>query len=355
MTPAKRNLGLTLFSFALLYGCGYPGAPLPPALELAQPVSDLHATRQGETVTLTWTAPTLTTEGRNIRHTGASEICRSTQLRQCGTVVDKIPETRSQAGKPQTYTDQLPAPPPTATNASYLYSVRVLNSYDRSAGISNQVRVPAAPTLPPPANFRATLTADEVVLNWNAVAVPNNAPGLRFVYRVFRREGGSNASAVVGNLPVTGEQPPGMVDNSFAWEQTYNYRAAVVTIIPGANGLEQQVEGDLTPPVTIVAHDVFPPARPTGLQAVFSGPGEKRFIDLVWNPDTAPDLAGYNVYRHQDGTSPGKLNSEPVKSPAFRDDAVVPGQTYSYSVSAVDVHGNESAQSEAASETVPEQ
>ena len=52
----------------------------------------------------------------------------------------------------------------------------------------------------------------------------------------------------------------------------------------------KQVEGDDTPPVTVVAHDVFPPATPTGLQAVFSGPGQKPFIDLVWTPNTEPDL-----------------------------------------------------------------
>jgi fibronectin type 3 domain-containing protein len=48
-----------------------------------------------------------------------------------------------------------------------------------------------------------------------------------------------------------------------------------------------------------------------------------------------------------------RINAEPVKTPAYRDANVMPGKSYSYYVSAVDVRGNESARSEEASETVP--
>ena len=48
-----------------------------------------------------------------------------------------------------------------------------------------------------------------------------------------------------------------------------------------------------------------------------------------------------------------KINSELVKSPSYRDTAVASGETYTYSVSAVDVRGNESHQSDPTSEPVP--
>ena len=79
---------------------------------------------------------------------------------------------------------------------------------------------------------------------------------------------------------------------------------------------------------------------PTALQAVFSGPGQSPFIDLIWTPVSDSDLAGYNVYRHQAGQPPVKLNGDLLRTPAFRDLNVVPGQTYFYSVSAVDERGN---------------
>jgi fibronectin type 3 domain-containing protein len=89
------------------------------------------------------------------------------------------------------------------------------------------------------------------------------------------------------------------------------------------------------------------------VQAVFSGPGQQPFIDLIWAPVTAADLEGYNVYRHEAGGVPVKVNTEPIRMPAFRDVQVVSGKKYFYSVSAMDQRGNESARSEEASESVP--
>jgi fibronectin type 3 domain-containing protein len=61
------------------------------------------------------------------------------------------------------------------------------------------------------------------------------------------------------------------------------------------------------------------------------------------------------VYRREEAATPVKINSDLIKSPAFRDTNVVPGQMYIYSVSAVDLRGNESPRSEEANETVPAQ
>jgi fibronectin type 3 domain-containing protein len=98
---------------------------------------------------------------------------------------------------------------------------------------------------------------------------------------------------------------------------------------------------------------VFPPAVPSGVQAVFSGPGQKLFIDLVWAPVADLDLDGYNVYRREEEMVAVKVNSALAKTPAYRDESVVSGKRYFYSVSAVDGRGNESARSEEAEESVP--
>ena len=352
MIFAKPKLVLGLLFLASLAGCGSPGEPLPPSLELAEPVTDLHASRKGDQVTLTWTAPTRTTDGRNIRLRGYTEICRSVDAANpCTAILSRTPALKHPSSVQRSYAERLPEDTQTPT-ASYFYAVRVVNSYGRAAGPSNIVQVPGAPTLSAPENFQAVLSAEGVKLSWDAVPLPRDVNGLHFLYRIYRQETGSKTPEIAMDLPVTEEPPPNVVDHGFVWEHTYNYYATVVTIIPGAGG-SQQVEGDNTPSVTVIAHDVFPPATPSGLQAVFSGPGQKRFIDLVWNADTDADFGGYNVYRREAGTSPQKINSEVVKSPAFRDTNVVPGHEYFYSVSAVDVRGNESSRSEEANETVP--
>jgi fibronectin type 3 domain-containing protein len=230
------------------------------------------------------------------------------------------------------------------------YAINVLNSYGRSAGLSNQVQVPAAPTMPSPSDFHVSLSADGVECRWNANALPS-MPGLRFVYRIYRREQGSKQDSVAGEIPAIPDSTT-FVDHGFEWERTYQYRVTVVTYV-AAGGMDQQVEGADSASVTVPARDVFPPAVPSGLQTVFSGPGQKPFIDLVWAPNTEPDLAGYNVYRREQDTQPVKLNSGLVKAPAFRDAEVLAGHQYHYSVSAIDVRGNESQPSEETSEAAP--
>lgn len=343
-----------------LAGCGVPGGPLPPSLELPRPVTDLHGFRKGNDVHLTWSIPTETTERRAVRRGGVAEVCRSgSELTACGTPVAKISYQPLAPNAPpgartENYSDHLASDPQIAPTSYFFYAVNVLNRYDRSAGLSNQIQILAAPTLPAPPEFKAELTAGGVRLSWNAVSAPS-IPSLRFFYRVYRRESGSNKDVIAGESAAQGETSPTLLDQGFAWEKTYEYRATVVTVVTLSNGNEQQLEGDDTPSLRVFAHDVFPPATPSGLQAVFSGPGQKPFIDLAWTPDTETDLAGYNLFRREGGGQWMKLNSDLIKTPDFQDAGVQPGHKYFYSVSAVDVRGNESPRSEEASEMVPQE
>jgi len=102
--------------------------------------------------------------------------------------------------------------------------------------------------------------------------------------------------------------------------------------------------------------DIFPPGAPENLLVV---PVEKQgaepaHLELSWaiNPET--DIAGYNVYRSDQADSSGnRLNTELLRTPAFRDMNVLPGHRYFYSVTAVDHAGNESPMSAVVSGGVP--
>jgi hypothetical protein len=124
------------------------------------------------------------------------------------------------------------------------------------------------------------------------------------------------------------------------------------------NGDTFTFDAAVSNPQVLFAHDVFPPATPSGVQAVFSGAvaGQPPAIDLTWTPDLDRDLAGYFVFRRlqqEPASAAVKLNTQPVKAPAYHDTAIAAGNTYVYSVSAVDERGNESQPSEEASEQVP--
>jgi hypothetical protein len=330
--------------------------PQPPSLELPKPPSDLRAMRKGDRVTLTWTIPSVTTDRQTARSLGHTRICRAiaVELTQCGTPAGEVTAKPNPgvAGKKiaGSYVDSLPGQ--TQDPSSFVtYAIEVLNADGRGAGLSNQVQVSLARTLPPPRDFAARVTGQGIVLSWTGDVPPANSA--HYLYRVYRSVEGSPQRTLAGELKVGPEQNLTFTDAGIEWERTYEYRAETVTVITQASKPELQIEGDDTAAVKVFAHDVFPPAVPSGLQAVFSGPGQSAFIDLIWAPVTDVDLNGYNVYRHEEGAATARVNVEVVKTPAFRDASVVSGKKYFYSVSAVDVRGNESALSEEANEAVP--
>jgi hypothetical protein len=348
-----------------LAGCGSPGIPRPPSLDLPQPASDLRVVRKGDRAYLAWTVPTETTDGTTLRHLGNTSICRSLDvpMTDCTTPVGEVgaapPAAKaantSAASKVQaSYVDALSASILSGNpEAQLFYSVSIMNQRGRSAGLSNIVSIPAFTSTPPPANFQAKLAAEGVTLSWRRTAKATPAQGVEHSYRVYRREEGTTADSLVGEVPLGTTSNLRLLDQTFEWEKKYEYRATVVTRIHLPGKPVSQFEADDTPVVQVFAHDVFPPAVPSGLQAVFSGAGQQPFIDLIWAPDTDADLAGYNVYRHEAGIAAAKINAALVKPPAFRDTNVASGHTYVYTVTAVDVRGNESTPSGEASETMP--
>ena len=94
--------------------------------------------------------------------------------------------------------------------------------------------------------------------------------------------------------------------------------------------------------------DTFPPAVPSCLapSAVANS------IELVWDRNTEPDLAGYRIYRALAGGAFEKL-ADVSQIPSYSDRKVEHGKTYRYAVSAVDQTGNESAQTQAVEVGLP--
>jgi hypothetical protein len=365
----------------LLSGCAQTGAPLPPSLELPKPPSDLRALRKGNHVTLSWSEPTQTTDHQSVRYLGPTLICRSaeSEMTVCGNqvAIEPPPSTAPQVPPksqsrpiplPEAYRDTLPAsvlspdPDPEIT-----YAVEVLNRNSRGLGLSNRVHVPAIVTMPAPGDLGAAVTGNGVLLTWTGSGEPPVRPGVEHLYRIYRRTESSSTEnttrqtsskkekdTIAGEIPV-GEAGAARFLDPIEWEKTYQYWITAVTVIHRPDS-EVQVEGDDSPVIRVVAHDIFPPSVPAGLQAAYSGEGQKPFIDLIWAPVASADLAGYNIYRREANRAeakPAKLNAELVKAPSYRDADVTSGKTYIYSVSAVDVRGNESARSDEASEATP--
>ena len=345
----------------LCCACGTPGAPQPPSLNLAQPVSDLKAVRNADEVELTWTVPTETTDGAKFRHRGETKVCAAVdqpRIDQCAPLT-----TLTTPADQKTASVAIKLPPDKSASTDYItYAVQVDNDRGRNAGVSNQVQVPTAAVSSLNGAPLIRLTPDAILVTAN-ITPRNESIEQTLELRRSEKTGATQESVVARRVlelaELSGAANIELRDDTFIWERTYEYRIAITASTKVPNGETVTFDAALSNPQELFAHDIFPPATPSGLQAVFSGTltGQPPAIDLTWTPDVDRDLAGYFVFRRlqqEPASAAAKLNAQPVKAPAYHDTAIAAGNTYVYSVSAVDERGNESQRSEEASEQVPQ-
>jgi hypothetical protein len=93
------------------------------------------------------------------------------------------------------------------------------------------------------------------------------------------------------------------------------------------------IESEPAGPGCVTPVDTFPPAAPAGLRAVAAAGA----MNLIWEPNGEPDLAGYLVLR---GEAPGEtlqaLTPTPIGQTNYTDTTVKPGVRYVYAIVAVD-------------------
>jgi len=352
-----------------LAGCGMPGAPQPPSLDLPDRVDDLSAVRTGNQVALAWTMPKRDTDKVPLKGNVTVRICRNESAAQ-GCFAAAMIELSS--GADGAFTDILPPALTGGAPRVLTYFVELDNRKGRSAGLSNGVQVLAGEAPAAVDDLAAEMRREGVLLRWEP-APPEAAPvAVRLVRKLVAPPANQPAKPKSAQGPFAPRpEPPERtllvepalhldraLDSSIEFGATYEYRAQRVARV-AINGETLELAGPLTSPVRIAAVNVFPPAVPRGLAAVATAgaAGTGPAIDLNWQPNTEADLAGYVVYRSETNAAESGWQrispAGPVTSPGFHDASVQPGHTYRYAVSALDEQGHESARSAEAEETVP--
>ncbi len=356
MTRAKTCVGAALAAVTLaMLGCGTPGPPLPPSLNLPDPVTDLAAVRNGNQVTLTWTMPKHNTDKLSLKSSVSVHVCRREAAAPCAAVVD-LNLAPASAGS---FIEELSATLAAGPTRAVSYFVEVKNRNGRSAGLSNPAVILAGKAPAPITGLAAEVRRTGIVLRW-IHGDPQQAVRLhRKLLTPHAAQGASGplappAPPIDRNLLV--DSDTGRVeDQDIVLGNSYEYRAQrVARTTIGDRTVE--LAGETTSPIRVDAQDVFPPAIPTGLVAVASEPvpGTPAFIDLNWQPVADSGLSGYYVYRREEGMPWQRISGDqPVSAAAFHDTHILAGHTYRYGASAVDQLGHESARSSEAVETVP--
>lgn len=356
-------------------GCGMPAAPAPPSLKLPNPVTDLVAIRTGDQVSLTWTMPRRDTEKVLLKGNIAVRVCR--RQGDAGPCVTAKTLQLAPMAK-GVFTETLPAALATGAPRELDYFVELNNSKGRSAGLSNEAVVVAGQAPGAVTGLTAEVRRDGMVLRWNPDA---SGADIRFDRKLVTaaKPGAVSAQStpkqgLLAPEPAPAEQnllvdtdvaggraPSGVaIDKGIQLGETYEYRAQRVQRVT-VGGKTLELDGPFSAPVRVEAQDIFPPSTPTGLAAVASvggnGPETGRSetaIDLSWQPNTEPDLAGYAVYRRENAAAWQKISgATPLAGPGYHDANVQAGHTYDYAVTAIDQGGHESARSVPAQETVP--
>jgi hypothetical protein len=350
---------ILILVISALLGCGVPGAPLPPSADIPRFVGDLKAVRKGDTVTLTWTTPTETSDGELIRKPGKMLLQRALRSGPNSDLVFQTiselplqPTLKEGRGEQATAKDTLTNLLRPGGSGFALYMVLAQGRNGKSFGLPNRVSVPLVPNLAPPSKLSANPVPTGIMISWEPSGpVPNANTQTQYAYKVMRRLQGAKDPVVVTQVKAD-DAANSFTDTGIEWEKSYLYWIVPVTLWQDENR-KGEIEGDDSPLVDVLAHDSFPPANPSGVEAVYSPATTNSFIDITWTANTEPDLAGYNVYRRRENELPVKINSDLIKTPRFPDPGVQPGMKYFYSVTAVDLRGNESGKSEETSETIP--
>ena len=287
--------------------------------------------QRGDRVRLAWRTPGRTTEGETVRpkKLGPVEVYRAVlpglrgevgpqEFQAAASRLLALPALQEQYSEPV---------PDDRVGSTAAYAVRLLNRRGDSAGFSNIVAVPLLTALPAPATIRLQVTERAILLEWPPV------PGAA-AYHLYRArdEGPWELAAQTAH--------PRHADERFHYGLDYRYLVRAVAVQGPF-----RAESPDSPVAFTRPKDLFPPQVPADLTALLE-PTAPPLVQLSWKPNLELDLAGYNLFRSENGGPPRRLNTDLLVSPTFQDATIRPGTTYSYAVSAVDAKGNVSARSE---------
>jgi hypothetical protein len=377
-----------LIVVSAISGCGQKGPPLPPIIRTPlAPV--IKADRRGSEVELALTVPAANTDGSrpaNIARidiyavNGATAKMTDLEIMKKGTKVASLPvksprNPNDAVEKDESADEAEPAVgegldqgaassvaeaitesvlaggadrdgpllgPPAAAELRTYIGVGV-DRRGHPGQFSKRVSVPLQLPPPPPPPIAITYEEKKIFITWKPIetGIGNVLPSRSFgpllpqvAYNLYDATTGQ----LINPKPVPEN---GYEDTRMDWGTKRCYIVRSVEVVA-----KLPVESESTGPTCEMLVDTFPPAAPKGLSAVATTGA----INLIWEPNTEPDLAGYFVWRGIGSEPLQQVTAEPVAEAAFFDN-VRPGVKFVYAVRAVDKAGNVSPLSNRVEET----
>jgi len=241
-----------------LSGCGTPGAPQPPSLNLPDPVTDLAAVRTGNQVALTWTMPKKNTDKLLLKDKVAVRVCRQVAVAtECETAGGYLLLAPGATGS---FSESLPTALAAGEPRALRYFVELKNRNSRSAGLSNAAAVLAGEAPAPIAGLRAEVRKDGVVLRWNAESTTTAVRLHRTLLTMASQKDSKEKKNLMAPPPEPTEQNfvvdaasargGRTLDTAIRFGQVYEYRAQRVAriTVEGKTGARLEAIGSGSPP-----------------------------------------------------------------------------------------------------------
>lgn len=237
-------------------------------------------------------------------------------------------DPRPEPGASVTFADPIAAERAGAAksaDAAILRYVVVPVAKGRRLGTPSPIlELPLTTEIAPPTHLSFAYDATTLALAWEPAGPLQS-------FRVYLTDRDGKEAAGPPLYPAPLAVPAFSLPAEFGREACFVLRSVLVR---GPASVESEAAG----PICVTPVDTFPPPAPTGLSGL---PTETR-IQLLWNPVTAADLAGYLVLRGEDGAAPVPITTEVIPDASYTDANVRAGARYTYTVVAVDKAGNRS-------------
>ncbi len=336
-----------------LAGCGVQGPPQPPRVETPAQIKDLRAVQIGDDLYLNFSLPQLATDGEQLTKPLEFEIFRtvtppgqkveppSTNVPPWATILPHQLARYEKQGKIHYTTSLSEQVFRQEQNSTFSFTVVALTRSVRGrrhpSAPSNVAMTQLIDASEPVTNVTVKTTQAALEFSWTEPA--QTLAGLPVshidAYRIYQsRTGEPSSFRLLAETRSTRYNDP-----NFQFGRAYYFQVSTVS---SAGGYEAESAPSQT--LEITPKDTFPPAVPKRLTALYAAGA----VDLLWNANTDSDLAGYNVYRKTANGQFERLNKQLVSTPIYHDASVVKNRVYQYAVTAVDLSGNESAQSQPA-------
>ena len=374
-----RRLIVLLAIFAA--ACGKRGDPHPPVPVIPKTTTDLVVAQRGTKLMLSWSYPSLTTSGekltsirrivvyRYVEEMPVAQPPRDAKTLLPGDIDPTIPTaialfakippigplqfvklrekvdsiegsnlTDSTVGARLVYQDSPPFQTTDGRPVRVNYAV-VTEGATAKSDTSNVVSIVPINVASPPASVTAQAKPEGVVISWTAPETAINGKEKPRIagYNVYRYAGDQELEELA--VPVNAAPVSATTYTDVPSYGAYNYRVTAIAAVG-----PPRIESDPSDASPAAFRDLLPPPTPTGLTVLV----ETVTARVVWDAVSAPDLAGYRVYRTEvagpERKFVGRLLFTPqlLKEPSFSDKPA-PGIEYVYEVTAVDTSGNESA------------